>query len=95
MNREQIISLMSEFKEAHVASHIPEETTLTLDRLDEVLTRLELRLEDLEQEVIQTKDASPNPAKQQRRTLKAQKRKLSERRDKMTDHQQRLAMYPK
>ena len=92
MNREQIVSLMSELKEAHLASHIPEGTSLTLDRLDEVLTRLELRLEDLEQEVIQTKDVSPNPAKQQRRTLKAQKRKLSERRDKMADHQQRLAI---
>lgn len=92
MNREQIVSLMFELKEAHLASRIPEGTSLTLDRLDEVLTRLELRLEDLEQEVIQTKDVSPNPAKQQRRTLKAQKRKLSERRDKMADHQQRLAI---
>lgn len=41
MNREQIVTLISELKEAHLASHIPEATSLTLDGLDEVLTRLE------------------------------------------------------
>nr|WP_254908306.1 MULTISPECIES: hypothetical protein [unclassified Enterococcus] len=76
---------MSELKEAHLASHVPEGTSLTLDMVDEVLARLELRLEELEQEVLETRKVSLNPAKQQQRTLKAQKRKLSERRDKMAD----------
>lgn len=92
MNREQIVSLMSELKEAHLASHVPEGTSLTLDMIDEVLTRLEIRLEELEQEVLETKKVSPNLAKQQRRILKAQTRKLNERREKMADHQQRLVI---
>lgn len=92
MNREQIVSLMSELKEAHLASHVPEGTSLTLDMIDEVLTRLEIRLEELEQEVLETRKVSPNPAKQQRRLLKAQTRKLNERREKMVDHQQRLVI---
>ncbi|MBO1308894.1 IS1182 family transposase, partial [Enterococcus sp. 669A] len=91
MNRDQLLILISELKEAHLANHIPEGTTLTLDMLDEVLTRMELRLEELEQEVNETKKVSPNPAKQQRRKLKSQKRKLTERRDKLADHQKRLS----
>lgn len=90
MNRENIVTLMAELKEAYQVKHIPEGSDLTLDMLDEVLTRLELRLEELEQEVLQTKKISPNPAKQQRRTLKSQKRKLAERREKMAEHQLRL-----
>lgn len=90
MNREAIIALMTELKEAYQVKHIPEGSELTLDLLDEVLTRLELRLEELEQEVQETKKISPNPAKQERRTLKSQTRKLKERREKMADHQLRL-----
>jgi ParB-like chromosome segregation protein Spo0J len=60
--------------------------------LDEVLTRLELRLEDLDQEVIQAQNVSTIPFKQHRLILKTQKRKLSERRDKMADHQQLSAV---
>ena len=52
---------------------------------------MELRLEELEQEVNETKKVSPNPAKQQRRKLKSQKRKLTERRDKLADHQKSLS----
>lgn len=54
------------------------------------MTRLDIRLEEREQEVSTTKTVSPNPAKQQRHTLKSQKRKLAERREKMADHQLRL-----
>lgn len=40
-----------------------------------------------------TKQVSPNPAKQQRRTVKSQKRKLDKRRDKMREHQAQQAIY--
>lgn len=92
LNRENILGLMAELKEAYQVKHIPEGSDLTLDLLDEVLTRMELRLEELEQEVQETKKVSPNPAKQQRRTLKSQKHKLTERRAKMADHQVRLIL---
>ncbi|MBV7392371.1 hypothetical protein KUA55_17040 [Enterococcus sp. ALS3] len=92
MNRNQIIGLMTEFKEAYGMGHIPEGTTLTLDMLDEVLTRLELRLEELDQEVNETKKISPNPDKQQRRTLKSKQHKLKEKREKMVNHQLRLSI---
>nr|NFA51521.1 IS1182 family transposase [Lactiplantibacillus plantarum] len=39
------------------------------------------------------KQVSPNPAKQQRRTVKSQKRKLDKRRDKMREHQAQQAIY--
>lgn len=42
MNHVQIVFLMSELKEAHLMSHVPEGSLLTLDRVDEVHTRLEL-----------------------------------------------------
>lgn len=93
MNREKILILMAELQEAYEVKHIPEGSNLTLDSLEELLTRMELHLEDLEKEVEETAKISPNPAKQQRRKLKAQKRKLSERRDKLLEHQAQLAIY--
>lgn len=92
MNRVQLISLMNELEEAYQMKSLPDESTLSLDEIDEVITRLELRLETLEKEVRETKKVSPNPAKQQRRTLKSQKRKLTERREKMADHAHRLSI---
>ena len=68
---------MTELKEAYALKQIPEGTTLTVDMIDELLTRMELRLDELENEVEATKRLSPNPAKQQRRTLKSQVRKLN------------------
>lgn len=92
MNRETILALMTELKEAYQVQHIPEGSELTLDQLDDVLTRLELCLEEVEQKVQETKKVSPNPAKQYRRTLKSQKRKLTERREKMAEHHLRLTL---
>lgn len=92
MNRQQIIALTAELKDAYLSSHIPEGSNVTLDMVDEILTTLELRLEDLEKEIIKTSTMSPNPAKQQRRTLKSKKRKLTERRNKMIDHETRLKL---
>lgn len=95
MNRETILALMTELKEAYQVKHIPDGSDLTLDLLDEVLTRMELRLEELEKEVQETKKVSPNPSKQQRRTLKSQKRKLNQRREKMADHHLRITLFGK
>ncbi|MEK0203716.1 transposase [Enterococcus faecium] len=77
MNREKLLTMMTELKEAYALKQIPEGTTLTVDMIDELLTRMELRLDELENEVEATKRLSPNPAKQQRRTLKSQVRKLN------------------
>lgn len=93
MNREKLLQMMAELKEAYDVKHVPEGSSLTIDMIDEVLTRIELRLEDLEKEVEATKKVSPNPAKQQRRTLKSQKRKLSERREKLAEHQAQMSIY--
>ena len=92
MNRQQIISLSAELKEAYETSSIPEGSHLTLDMVDEILTQLELRLDDLEEKVIKTATLSPNPFKVKRRTLKSKKRKLKIRRDKMKEHQDKLAI---
>lgn len=50
-------------KETYQASHIPKGSNLTLEFLDETITRLELRLEDLEKEVEETNNIFPNPWK--------------------------------
>jgi transposase len=63
MNREELLLLMTELKEAYAVKQIPEGTSLSLDMVDELLTRMELRLERLEKEVEATKHMSPNPAK--------------------------------
>lgn len=95
MNREKIYGLLDELKEAHKASFIPEGSNLTLEFLDEIITRLELRLEDLEKEVIETNKVSPNPWKQERRYLKSKVRKLTERRDKMVEHRVQFSTHGK
>ena len=61
--------------------------------VDELLTRMELRLEEIEKEVQSTKRISPNPAKKQRRTLKSQVRKLTEKREKLIEHQDQFSIY--
>ncbi|WP_339102065.1 IS1182 family transposase [Candidatus Enterococcus clewellii] len=92
MNRETILQMMAELKEAYRNKQIPDGSSLTLEMVDEVITRMELRLEELEEKVKETKKVSPNPAKQERRTLKSQKRKLIERRERMVEHQTRLSI---
>lgn len=92
MNRTQILSLMKDLRGVYQTKTLPKESELTFDEIDEVLTRLELRLEELEEEIRKTKKISPNPAKQQRRLLKSQRNKLMNRRNKMADHQKRLSI---
>ena len=50
--------------------------------MDDVIARLEMHIDELNQAVEKTKKVSPNQAKQERRTMKSQTRKLKEIRDK-------------
>lgn len=93
MNREKIVAIMAELKEAYDLKHIPEGSQLSLDMIDECLTRMELRLEALDKEIEETPTVSPNPAKQVRRTLKHHRRILTHRRDKFIDYQNQLGIY--
>ncbi|BDG67559.1 hypothetical protein ENLAB_11230 [Enterococcus innesii] len=68
---------------------------MTVDMIDERLTRMELRLDELDKEVEVTKRLSPNPAKQQWRTLKSQVRKLNTTREKLLEHQTQFSIYSK
>lgn len=54
---------MAELQESYEVKTIPERYNLMLDLLDKLLTRMELCLENLEKEVMETKKISPNPAK--------------------------------
>ena len=39
MNREKLLTMMTELREAYALKQIPEGTTLTVDMIDELLTR--------------------------------------------------------
>lgn len=93
MNRQQLEQLLEELKAAYTASHIPEDTPLSLEQLEEVMTRLELRLEEVEETVKKTEKISPNPAKHTRRRLKSLRRKLLQRLAKRAEHQAQLATF--
>lgn len=93
MNRKQIVALMAELKAAQVACYVPAGTNLSLEMIDEVITQMELRLEALDAEISATPKRSPHPAKKMRRTLKAKKRKLINRRDKLQAHQTQLTTF--
>lgn len=86
MNQRQISALLDELKTAYHQSWIPEETPLTLDSLEEIITRLELTLETLEEQIEADPKKSPNPDKQMRRALKSRHRKLTERRGMMENY---------
>ncbi|MGG5325864.1 hypothetical protein IGJ83_003445 [Enterococcus pernyi] len=89
MNREKLLTMMTELREVYALKQIPEGTTLKLDMIDELLTRME----ELEKEVEATKRLSPNLAKQQRRTLKSQVSKLNTKREKLLEHQTQFSIY--
>ena len=88
MNKEKIKAILPELIESYQLSSIPEGSEMTLEILEEVITQLELRLEDLENQVLETKKVSPNPAKNSRRKLKSQLRKVKERKEKMIHYQE-------
>ncbi|PHM02646.1 transposase, partial [Lactiplantibacillus plantarum] len=82
-----------ELHEAKIVGEIPAGSELTPELLDIMISKVEDHLVVLNETVEATKQVSPNPAKQQRRTVKSQKRKLDKRRDKMREHQAQQAIY--
>lgn len=93
LNRTAIETLLKEINDAQRTCRLPAGTDLTLATLDEMITQLECRLEDLDRAVATTANVSPNPAKQVRRKLKSQTRKLKERRDKLAEHQEQARTF--
>ena len=93
MNREKLVDLLGELHEAKIVGEIPAGSELTPELLDIMISKVEDHLVVLNETVEATKQVSPNPAKQQRRTVKSQKRKLDKRRDKMREHQAQQAIY--
>ncbi|KLD59515.1 hypothetical protein WP50_17775, partial [Lactiplantibacillus plantarum] len=84
---------LGELHEAKIVGEIPAGSELTPELLDIMISKVEDHLVVLNETVEATKQVSPNPAKQQRRTVKSQKRKLDKRRDKMREHQAQQAIY--
>lgn len=93
LNRTAIETLLKEISDAQRTCRLPAGTDLTLATLDEMITQLECRLEDLDREVATTANVSPNPAKQVRRKLKSKNRKLKERHDKLAEHQEQARTF--
>ena len=93
MNREKLVGLLGELHEAKIIGEVPAGSDLTPELLDVMISKVEDYLVVLEQEVAKTEKVSPNPAKQARRTLRAKKRKLDERRDKLREHQVQHSIY--
>lgn len=93
MNREAMLSLLTELNDSKLSGKIPAESELTLEMLDEIITRVELKLDDLDSKIQDSGKLSPNPDKQKRRLLKSKKRKLTERRNKMSNYQVQMGVY--
>ena len=93
MNRDQLVTTLGELHEAKLIGEVPAGSDLTPEKLDIIIGAVEDKLIMLDEEVQATKKTSPNPAKQQRRTLKSQKRKLDERCQKMREHRQQQTIY--
>ncbi|WP_125760523.1 IS1182 family transposase [Companilactobacillus hulinensis] len=87
MNREQLVSLLGELHEAKLIDKVPDGSDITPESLNVVISMLEDRLTLLNERIEDNPKLSPNPDKQERRSLKSKKRKISERRDKMIEHQ--------
>lgn len=93
MNREKLVELLGELHEAKIIGEVPAGSNLTPELLDMMISKVEDHLVVLEQKVAETEKVLPNPAKQKRRTFRAKKRKLVERRDKMREHQDQQSIY--
>jgi transposase len=76
MNREKMTDLVNEMRHYYQMGIVPEETPLTLEGLEEMITQLEVRLEDLEKTIEETPRLSPNPHKQERRKVKSRLKRM-------------------
>ncbi len=92
-NRQKIMELLTDLKEAYGWAKLPADTNLTLDELDEVITLLEVRVEELEEKVEATAKVSPNPAKQERRKVTAVVNQLEDRHAKMRNYHQQFQTF--
>ena len=90
---QKILTMITELRKAYALKQPPEGTTFTVGMVNELLTRMELRLDELEKEIEITKRLSLNPAKQQRRTLKSQVHKLNTKQEKLLEHQTQFSIY--
>lgn len=93
LNREKLVELLGELRAVELTNKIPEGSDLTLNDLHMVLASIEDRLICLDEEVEKAKKVFPNPAKQERRHLKSQYKKISARTDKMLEYQNQSEIY--
>lgn len=92
-NRQKIVALLTDLKEAYAFAKLPADTTITLEELEEVITILEVRLEELDELVEATAKVSPNPAKQERRKVKSVVNQLEDRCTKMMNYRQQFQTF--
>ncbi|WCG35104.1 IS1182 family transposase [Companilactobacillus farciminis] len=94
MNKAQIQNLLSEINEVRKGI-VENPSDLSDDALEEVQTKLELYLEDLNEKIEENPKVSPNPDKQERRKLKSCSRKLDERINKKSEHEKQMDTFEK
>ena len=94
MNKAQIQKLLSEINEVRMGV-VKNPSDLSDDALEEVQTKLELYLEDLNKKIADNPQKSPNPDKQDRRKLKSYARKLNERISKKSEHEEQMEKFDK
>jgi len=94
MNKAQIQKLLSEINEVRMGI-VENPSDLSDDALEEVQTKLELYLEDLNKKIEDNPKKSPNPDKQDRRKLKSYSRKLDERISKKSEHEEQMEKFDK
>lgn len=94
MNKAQIQNLLSEINEVRKGI-VENPSDLSDDALEEVQTKLELYLEDLNEKIEENPKVSPNPDKQERRKLESCSRKLDERINKKSEHEKQMDTFEK
>jgi len=94
MNKAQIQKLLSEINEVRMGV-VKNPSDLSDDALEEVQTKLELYLEDLNKKIADNPQKSPNPDKQDRRKLKSYARKLDKRISKKSEHEGQMEKFDK
>ncbi|KRM96974.1 transposase [Liquorilactobacillus aquaticus DSM 21051] len=73
MNRKKLVKLLGELHEAKIVDEVPAGSNLTPELIDTMISKVEDHLVVLNETAEATKQVSPNPAKQQCRTIKSQK----------------------
>lgn len=92
LNRAKAQKLIGEIKKAEALAQL-ENKPFDYDHMDEVIALLEKRFDELDREVEATKKVSPNPAKQERRTVKSQTNKLTKIQEKHDQYAADMEIY--